>query len=81
MFPNLRGIAKQGKMMKHRAKGLSLLSQKLEEYFSLNYSFKQSLRQEIKSISFIFDRNDTFLICSGLGQVQRLAIYLILTNR
>ncbi|RAK14846.1 hypothetical protein B0I26_1291, partial [Anoxybacillus vitaminiphilus] len=31
------------------AKGLSLLSQKLEEYFSLNYSFTQSLRQEIKS--------------------------------
>jgi hypothetical protein len=30
---------------------------------------------------FIFDRNDTFLICPGLGQVQRLAIYLILTNR
>jgi hypothetical protein len=49
LFPNLRGIAKRGKMMKHQAKGLSLLSQKLEEYFSLNYSFTQSLRQEIKS--------------------------------
>ncbi|KYD22946.1 hypothetical protein B4110_1869 [Parageobacillus toebii] len=49
MFPNLRGIAKRGKMMKHQAKGLSLLSQKLEENFSLNYSFTQSLRQEIKS--------------------------------
>jgi hypothetical protein len=35
--------------MKHQAKGLSLLSQKLEENFSLNYSFTQSLRQEIKS--------------------------------
>lgn len=35
--------------MTHRAKGLSLLSQKLEENFSLNYSFTQSLRQEIKS--------------------------------
>jgi hypothetical protein len=30
-------------------KGLSLLSQKLEENFSLNYSLSQSLRQEIKS--------------------------------
>jgi len=49
LFPNLRGIAKQGKMMKHQAKGLSLLNQKLEENFSLNYSFTQCLRQEIKS--------------------------------
>jgi hypothetical protein len=39
IVPKLERIAKRGKMMKHQAKGLSLLSQKLEENFSLNYSF------------------------------------------
>jgi hypothetical protein len=49
IFDILRGVPGIDPSLKHQAKGLSLLSQKLEENFSLNYSFSQSLRQEIKS--------------------------------
>jgi hypothetical protein len=49
IVPKLEGDCKTREDDETLAKGLSLLSQKLEENFSLNYSFTQSLRQEIKS--------------------------------
>jgi hypothetical protein len=50
IVPKLEGDCKTREDDETLDKGLSLLRQKLEENFSLkNYSFTQSLRQEIKS--------------------------------